>query len=329
MATRRTFLKTSATLFAGAALSNFVSAQQEKAPLIWGNMLNLGHNMWGDTPRAYTPPHSKMICEYPVWERLTNEMADAGLNLLLIDLGEGVQYESHPEIAIEGAWSVEKLRNELARLRKMGIEPIPKLNFSACHDFWLGDYARMLSTPKYYEVCADLIQEVCEIFDTPRFFHLGYDEETFGHQQTYDYIVIRQNELWWHDFLFFVKTVDAQNVRPWIWSDYCWHHWDEFAKRMPKHVLQSNWYYNTEWDPAKVNYLQAYLKLEKEGFDQIPTGSNWDNDANFGNLVKFCREHIDGPRLKGFLQTPWKSTTADSLEHHLNAIRFVKEAKNG
>ena len=59
----------------------------------------------------------------------------------------------------------------------------------------------MVSTKKYYQVCEDLIKDVAEIFDHPRFFHLGYDEETASHQAKHLFAVCRQGELWWHDFL--------------------------------------------------------------------------------------------------------------------------------
>ena len=94
---------------------------------------------------------------------------------MLMDLAEQVLYPSHPELAVKGTWSPEKLRKELDRLRGLGLEPIPKLNFSTCHDFWLKDYSRMISTPEYYRVCADVIKDVCEMFDKPRLFHLGWE----------------------------------------------------------------------------------------------------------------------------------------------------------
>ena len=96
--------------------------------------------------------------------------------MVLIDLAEGLVYPSHPELAVKGSWSVERMRKELDRLRGMGLEPIPKLNFSTTHDLWLGEYHRMVSTKKYYEVCADLIRDVGEIFGTPRMIHIGFDE---------------------------------------------------------------------------------------------------------------------------------------------------------
>jgi hypothetical protein len=66
------------------------------------------------------------------------QAAAAGINMVVIDLGDGVEYESHPEIAVKNAWKPEKLRNELVRMRKLGIEPIPKLNFATQTRF---DYA--------------------------------------------------------------------------------------------------------------------------------------------------------------------------------------------
>ena len=38
----------------------------------------------------------------------------------------------------------------------------------------------MVSTPEYYKVCADVIRDTAEVFGTPRYFHLGFDEETVG-----------------------------------------------------------------------------------------------------------------------------------------------------
>jgi hypothetical protein len=185
----------------------------------------------------------------------------------------------------------------------------------------------MVSTPKYYEVCVDLVKETLELFGSPRFLHLGYDEETYDHQAKYGYVVVRQGETWWKDFLFFVEQVEKNGSRPWIWSDYYWHHPEEFMDRMPRSVLQSNWYYSENFDPASVSVVQAYLDLDKAGFDQIPTGSNWASDINFQKTVEFCAENLSSNRLKGFLQTPWKPTLAPAREHHMRALDQVGTAK--
>jgi len=141
--------------------------------------------------------------------------------------------------------------------------------------------------------------------------------------------VVRQGELWWHDFLFFVNEVEKQGVRPWIWSDYYWNHPEEFLNRMPKSVLQSNWYYGPTFDPEKQKHVKAYLDLDKAGFDQVPTGSNWSNDVNFKGTVEFCRKNLKPELLKGFLMAPWFFTLPEWQEKNMQAIAQVEAMIKG
>lgn len=302
--------------------------------MIWASLLHLSYNMWLDRESQDMEPHLTarpyLRFDESLWNDLLPAMADAGINMVLIDVGDGVKYESHPEIAVENAWSVDKLKSELEKVRSFGIEPVPKLNFSATHDVWLGPYSRCLSTPAYYDVCRDLIDELADIFGGPRFFHLGMDEETFHHQRFQDYVVIRQYDLWWHDLLFYVEQVERKGSRAWIWSDYFWHHPHEFLERMPKSVLQSNWYYGKDFSMEKepeATWVRGYLELENHGYDQLPTGANWSRDENFGMTVRFCRERIAPERLLGFLQTSWKPTTEDYRKKHFEAIALLKAAR--
>jgi hypothetical protein len=186
----------------------------------------------------------------------------------------------------------------------------------------------MVSTPEYYRVCADVLKDLAEVFDHPRFIHLGYDEESAYNQRHHNYCVIRQGELWWHDFLWFVKTVEKLGSRAWIYSDYCWTHKDEFIKRMPRSVMQSNWYYGNEFDPAKMEkpyYLTTYDDLDRAGFEQIPCGGNWREDVNFGETVKFCCANLSSGRLLGFLVSSWRATTANFRDKNLKAVDLVGE----
>ena len=294
--------------------------------MIWANLIHLGYNMWLDRGTTDLAAKPYLRFDESLWNDLLPAMVKAGVNMVVIDLGEGVQYRSHPELAVEGSWSVEKLKAELARMRDMGLEPIPKLNFSTTHDAWLGTYSRRVSTPEYYEVCRDLIQEVIAVFDRPRLFHLGMDEETARHQRHQEYAVMRQFDLWWHDLLFLVAEVEKGGARAWIWSDYVWHHPDEFWAKMPKSVLQSNWYYDADFNP-ELGYVKAYLDLEAHGFDQVPTGSNCDCDTNFGGTVEFAKANIPRERLSGFLQTPWHPTLEPYRQKHLDAIDQLARAR--
>ena len=150
----------------------------------WGALLELGCNMWGDWTPFGKYPQSKEEAEalmgkpvfnklghwsnwkpgnyfgtdVPVWNAVTEEMSREKLNLVIVDVAEAYRYPSHPELGANGSWSPERMNAEVRRLRGLGLEPVPKLNFSAGHDQWLRQYHYMTSTPKYYEVVADLIR---------------------------------------------------------------------------------------------------------------------------------------------------------------------------
>ena len=291
--------------------------------------LSLGSNIEGDV--LIDGAQAALQFDETVWRRITERARQRRFNAVLMDLCDGCIYPSHPELAVKGSWSVEKLRGELARLRKMGLEPLPKLNFSTTHDAWLKEYGRMVSTPEYYKVCSDLIRDVHEIFDHPRLFHFGFDEESAHNQRKCACCVLRQGDLWWHDFMFFVNTVEKLGMRPWIWSDYVWDHKDEFLAKMPKSVVQSNWYYRQWFDlstipEARRPHLESFLMLEKAGFDQIPCGSNWVRDDNIVGLVQFCRKHIAPDRLKGFLMATWEATIPSNEAKLLRGIDLASNA---
>lgn len=335
---RRDFVATAGAFALGGCSSIEAAALRPEPKFIWSYLVHFGVNSWKDVPLETQDPSlgekwltrccaDHVRFDEASWRKLSSALSEAGCNQIIIDLAEFVEYPSHPELAVKGSWSVERLRDELNRLRGMGFEVIPKLNFSTCHDSWLKEYQRMVSTKKYYQVCGDLIRDVAEIFDHPRYFHLGYDEETAGHQKHHLLAICRQGELWWHDFLWFVKVTENAGCRPWIWSDYVWKHKDEFLKRMPKSVMQSNWYYGKRFDYANMGdrgrYVEAYEWLDKAGFEQIPTGSNWSCDENFPETVKFCDAKCDKSRIRGYMMAPWTRTFAIHEKKSMEAISIM------
>ena len=356
MTNRRSFIKQMAAAGIASSMPTALFSRQAKSQnqnqnkdMIWANLLHLSYNMWEDNvPLEYRDENyncttcmearkwahgyrSFLTFDESTWDATLKEMAAVGMNMVVIDLGDAVIYDSHPEIAVRNAWTPEKLRTELTKIRKLGMEPIPKLNFSTGHKAWLGDYARMISTKTYYNVCRNLISEVIELFDYPRFFQLGMDEETPQHQRNHDYAVIRQKDLWWGDLYFLIGEVEKKGVRSWIWSDYAWHNPEPFFRKMPKSVLQSNWYYGSVFDQSKLKepnktYIKLYDDLEKHGFDQIPTGSNHSNDVNMEATVDYCKKVIDPSRLLGFMTAPWRPTLAPCLDTHKEAVQQISRA---
>ena len=293
--------------------------------MLWSCLLHLGTNMWRDKEAPplvddkYFRPNAtgtmwndNAYFDVDVFHRITEKLPELGINTVLIDIGDGIRYDSHPEIGVNGAMTPDELRNEVRRLRALGLEPVPKLNFASSHDAWLGEYERMLSTKTYYNVISDLIHEVSEIFEKPKYFHLGMDEEAAENQAAYGYSVIRAEPVWFRDFYHMVACCERENARPWIWSDYYWHHKEAFKKMMPKSVLQSNWHYwalsgeNGEKGVHAFSY-RAFFDLEELGYDQVPTTTTWSTAGNTYQVVSQLAAH-KMKNIHGFMTAPWMMT---------------------
>jgi hypothetical protein len=296
--------------------------KKEKNDMMWAAMIHIGRNGWAEKNAA---DHVRF--DENLWRDVSVELKRKGANTVVFSLGEALAYPSHPELAVKGSWSPEKMKEEITRLRSMGFSVVPKLNFSTTHDLWLGEYGRMVSTKKYYEVCSDIIRDVVEIFGTPEFFHLGFDEEVPLYQQTYEMCVLRQGDLWWHDFLWFVKQVESHGVRAWTWSGEK-HDPDEFARKMPKSVLQSPWLYMGLDNPKYNKQLITYHQLADRGYDMVPCGSNvYGVYGNFVQNALYCKEKFPKELIKGFVHAPWIEVTegiGTSLYYEKNYSRRAR-----
>lgn len=316
----------------------------EHKGLIWGDLLHLGMNMWCDwenpAPLSYgweetviRWPSDKVRADMTVWRDWTDAMLREKLNMAVIDIGEAFVYPSHPDLAAKGALTPEQMGAELDRLRGIGIEPIPKLNFSAGHNRWLNEYRRMMGTDEYRKVCADVIGDVCTVFGKPRLFHIGYDEETTGHQSRFQYVAVRQGDAWWRDFLAVVDAVERNGSRAWCFSDMSWRHLDEFLKHMPKSVVQCPWNYcKSEKHPEYVDSVEALLEA---GYDMIPdvgtfsTKSQNDIQTSEGDLLleRFTQKAYPQKQLLGFLLCSWARPVPYHRTKGLKSIAYFGEMK--
>ena len=357
---RRTFIGSAlGALALGGCSTARAIAKVPEYDFKWIDLVHLGMNMWGDITSKEPPKRNgimtkvltdeefaaifgnpanrakdRMHFDEPFWNELSVKMRASGCNCILIDVGEGLRYPSHPELAVKGSWSPEKLKAEIGRLRGMGFEVFPKLNFSTSHDAWLGPYQRMVSTRKYYEVCADVIRDAMEVFAPVKNFHIGFDEEDVPQFHSNDsMLVIRQGDLWWHDLYWFVGEVEKHGARTWAWSDYHRRHTvdqfkSEFCKKMPKSVVQNPWiYWATKEKMEKDINIQAYLRMADAGYDVAPCGSNcYGVTANFPDMAEYCKRKIAPERFKGMIMAPWIKTIPEYRRLHWQAADLMAEA---
>ena len=350
---RRTFLGSAlGALAVGGCGTARVAAGVPEYDFKWIDLIHFGMNMWGDLPRnperkglqakiltdeefaAVTKPEhldlGRMHFEEKFWQELSLKLRSSGCNAIMLDVGEGMVYPSHPELAINGSWPAEKLKAEVDRLRGMGFEVIPKLNFSTTHDAWLGPYERMVSTAKYYEVCADVIRDVAEVFAPVKNFHLGFDEEDVpSFQRGSSMLVMRQGDFWWHDVNWFVREVERFGARAWVWSDYIRRHpLEEFCRKMPKTVVQNPWtYWATKSKIDSDPLVKIYRTLADAGYDVAPCGSNcYGVTENFPDMAEHSKANLPAERFKGMIMAPWIKTIEPYRRLHWEAADLMAEA---
>ena len=357
---RREFMGLTIATVAGAAVAD-VSGKGTEVHGVRAVLLHLGQNMWGEylapgeekmPGLQYTAGHLRT--DENVWRDLTARMQKRHYNMAVIDIGEGLIYPSHPELAVKGSWSPEKLSAEVKRLKSMGIEAIPKLNFSTCHDGWLKEYGRMVATRKYREVVKELIDDVCDVFGNPRFFHLGLDEECSWLQSKQGVLIVRRGGAFWTDFNHYLKCLERHGCRAIVFGQ---SHEDrdawasEFYRLASKDVIISNAIYGHGWEYDKIprwkqRAWDSFEATEKAGFTQFPCASNWvmkdkvpepcptgkdypqDPEA-IAWFVKFCRERIDPSRLMGFMVAPWGEIKPALQYYWESAIDQLDEALKG
>jgi len=150
---------------------------QENIVPIRGYLLHLTHYdpIWYLRKRKEKPIELKLALD------IIDAIAKVGFNLLIIDCADGLRYKSHPELTRRYSVPVSSLRTLLDCARKMGLEVVPKLNFSHGkyhrHNYWFKPYDKLFDNEQYWEIAFELINELIKIFRPKRFFHIGMDED--------------------------------------------------------------------------------------------------------------------------------------------------------
>ncbi len=236
----------------------------------------------------------KLRCDRALFDEYTEYLAKCGINALILNVGDALRYETHPELAVEGALSIDEMKKEIERLKSLGFEVIPMLELSTAHDEWLRDYSHMIATPPYYKVCADIIREICEIFE-PKYMHIGMADESADYQMEYEYMAVRHNELWWHDLYFFLDRVQGEGVTAIVYGDRTWGRSEEFIKGMPTTAVIAN-RYDGHLDPEK---LSCYETLAKDTYRQLPAYVGAPNAQNLSMLDEYVKKVIPDEKLLG------------------------------
>lgn len=316
---------------------------------MWTLMVCLSHNQWQTVYPSLYPEFSDEM-----WDWIVENAAKQGFNHILLDVGDGIQYHSHPEISIDNAWSHRRVHKEIARCRELGITIIPKVNFSTFHCNWLKRYSRMISSDLYYQVAHDVIQEVYEVFEHPAYIHLGMDEEDINMAKSREYAIARHGALYWHDLRYLVDCVADCGAKAAIWYDAAFVNPEEYRANFDiNEILLCPWYYwglrpekFTRMEDFPFRHLNQFNHLNLEFIEDLPRLKNfreqgiaycqagqqylptsWPNRPNnTWNLMEFLADAPD-ENILGHIIAPWTHTKMENKEVFEKAFADFQIAK--
>ena len=161
-------------------------ADAKRALPVRGYLLHITHY----DPRWYEAKENEQPFDLDVGLAVVDAMAEAAMNLLVVDCADGVTYASHSELVRPYSVPMATFEALLARANERGIEVVPKLNFSQSglhhHNDWFRPHNQLFDNDEYWRLAFEVIDELVEVASPPRFFHVGMDED---HWRSYDQYV--------------------------------------------------------------------------------------------------------------------------------------------
>jgi len=171
-----------------AILSASPSAEEMAVPgltvLDWPSLPIRAVNIGLPTARWGHPNDAPVAVDFFI-DYLQRTVVDQKINMVGLEVLQGMKFDRHPEIAGPAAWSKQDVRRVVDFLRGNGVEVFPLVN-SLGHANWLvipmpqfredGDTNTLCTRhPEMRQVLEDVYNEIIEVF-TPRYFHFGLDE---------------------------------------------------------------------------------------------------------------------------------------------------------
>lgn len=282
-------------------------------------------------------------------EFIGTDLAPAGLNLLILRIDFQYEFKLRPELIGGNPYSENDVKKLVKVCRENNIRLIPQINLLG-HQSWQSTLGKLLEVypqfdetpnielpnegeykwpnddglycksycplhPKVHDVVFDLMDEICDVFETNA-FHAGLDEVFYiGHEQCPRCFGKDKAELFAGEVTKIRNHLKENNRELWIWGDRLidgkatgiglwegsYNNTHRAIDMIPKDVVICDWHYERP-DPTAVVFAAKGLPV---------LTCPWRNTENALAQEKLLRNLIDGatremqPKYLGMLQTCW------------------------
>jgi hypothetical protein len=282
---------------------------------------------------------------------IKKELKPGRINTLILMVDYKYNFESHPELRDSGALTRNEVKRIVVACRENGIKIIPQINMLG-HQSWAGKNGMLLKVypefdetplvkmpekyewpnpdklycksycplnPKVHDIIFDVIDEVCNVFETDA-FHAGMDEVFYiGEDQCQRCSGRDKAELFAGEVTAIRNHLALKNRRLWIWGDRLLDgkttglgEWEASYNNtfraidmIPKDVMICDWHYE------RPDQTAVYFAMK--GFDVVTCP--WrDKEAavtQVDDIIRFRRSSTPEmkERFRGVVQTQWSGVS--------------------
>lgn len=246
--------------------------------------------------------------------------ADAGFNLLVIDVKDAVLYRRQPGLRKRYSVPMRELAGLAGHARERGLEVVPKMNFSMSplfrHSHWFEPKQADPPTKDYWRRGLSAVDEVVAAVK-PRIVHVGMDEDDTRSPAEYRRDLHRLH-----------RELRRRGLRMAMWADVChrWRpqqRWKEIPaiRTLPRDVILMPWLY----EAAPEDWVRRLLRW---GFEVVGTSSCWLT----GRRPRRGRQPLDNTREwarairrlggSGVLVTNWMKCSRENRATMLKTLRL-------
>jgi hypothetical protein len=275
------------------------------------------------------------------FRRIVDLMVALKYNTIMIEVNNGVRYESHPEIAGSDALTKDELHQVVSYCKDRRLRVIPQLQTLGHFNYVLdlpqyrdlaenpdatgrwGRWTYCPSNPAVYKLVFDLMQELIDVFQ-PEYFHIGHDEVTFAELGTCPKCRLKKpHELFAEDVAKLHDFLAARGIRTLMWGDQLLpdHNGGPptntalATDAIPKDTIICDWHYGPSADFPSVTYFK------KHGFDVLACG--WYEPLNAMNFAGVASRE----KILGYSGTTWYGINGVAPSPELTTA-FVLGAEN-